>query len=496
MLFNSYSFILFFIFVTTSYYLLPFRYRWLFLLLASCYFYMAFIPKYIVILGATILVNYFGGIGLDHVKHTQKRALLFTVLVILNISTLGFFKYFNFFAENVNTLAHFLHWNYSLSFLSIVLPLGLSFHTFQSLSYIIEVYRNAQKAEKNIIIFSLYVMYYPQLVAGPIERPQNLLPQFHKNHTFSVDEVSYGLKLILWGFFKKTVVADSLAVVVDSVYSNPQGFNGPTLIMVMVLFAIQLYCDFSGYSDIAIGTSRVMGIKLMANFRQPYFSTSIVEFWKRWHISLSSWLRDYLYYPLARISRKPKKIYFHISTVITFLLSGLWHGASWNYVVWGGIFGVYIISGELIDNLVRPYRYLFSCITTKVKKLFSVFLTFFLVCFALIFFRANSLEQAFYISTHLHVGLYDFIVNSYNYHTWRNLFMLYDIGGLVKYDISIGLVGSLFVLLYDLQETKVPFWETLQQKPWYVRWSVYYTLILLVFTFGKIGSQHFIYFQF
>jgi len=294
MLFNSIHFLFFFVEVTSLYYLLPHRARWFLLLAASCYFYMAFVPVYILILGGTIIVDYFAGIWLENTKGKRRKWLL-VMSLIANIGVLAVFKYYNFLNENLSAVLNSFGYENSIPDLSILLPIGLSFHTFQAMSYTIEVYRGNQKAERHFGIYALYVMFYPQLVAGPIERPQNLLHQFYEKHYFKIGQIIEGLKLMAWGFFMKLVVADRLAIYVDAVYDNPDKHSGSTLALATVFFAFQIYCDFAGYSNIAIGAARVMGFKLMTNFNRPYFSASISEFWKKWHISLSTWFKDYLY---------------------------------------------------------------------------------------------------------------------------------------------------------------------------------------------------------
>lgn len=464
------------------------------LLVASCYFYMAFIPKYILILFATIIVNYFAGLYIENGNQKRKNIIL-AICIIINVSILGFFKYFNFFAENINAFAVAVNWNYSLSFLQIILPIGLSFHTFQALSYVIEVYRGKQKPEKHLGIYALYVMYYPQLVAGPIERPQNLLHQFKEEKIFNAVMVTEGLKRMTWGFFKKTVVADHLAIIVNVVYANPQGFDGPTLIMATVFFAFQLYCDFSGYSDIAVGASQVMGIKLMENFERPYFSKSVAEFWRRWHISLSTWLRDYVYYPLALSVKRPTRMKLYIVTLVTFLLSGLWHGAAWNYVVMGVWFGFCIVLAEILKKYrSRLFTFLQVNIQSKVFLYCEVFFTFCLVCIGWVFFRAEKLTDAFYIISHFSSGMGTFMAHSYNYYTWKNLFSLQGI--ITKADFIIAIAGVSIFILVDLVERTSSFWTTIARAPVYVRWFIYYVFIFSIITFGSFGAQDFIYFQF
>src|SRR4030066_714116 len=292
MLFNSFSFLIFFPTVTVLYFLIPHRYRWFFLLTASCIFYMAFIPIYILVLALTIVIDYTAGLLIEKAEGEKRRWFLI-MSIVSTCGVLFIFKYFNFFNANLSQLARFLHWNYSIESLSLILPIGLSFHTFQSLSYVIEVYRGNFKAERHFGIYALYVMFYPQLVAGPIERPGNLLHQFYEKHTYDDQRAMDGLKLMLWGFFKKVVIADKLALIVDQVYQDPPQFTGIPLIAAALFFGIQVYCDFSGYSDIAIGSAQAMGFRLMDNFNRPFHSTSMTEFWRRWHVSLMTWFRDF-----------------------------------------------------------------------------------------------------------------------------------------------------------------------------------------------------------
>ena len=321
MLFNSFDFVFFYIIVTILYYVLPFKSRWFLLLAASCYFYMAFVPLYILILGFTIVVDYFAGIYIENAAGRRRKILLICSLVA-NIGILAVFKYYNFINDNISILATNLNLTNNIPYLNILLPIGLSFHTFQAMSYTIEVYRGNQKAEKHFGIYSLYVMFYPQLVAGPIERPQNILSQMHVKHEFSYANISAGLKQMAWGFFKKLVVADRLSIYVETVYPNPELHNGTTVVISSLFFAIQIYCDFSGYSDIAIGAARTMGFDLMTNFKRPYFATSISDFWSRWHISLSTWFRDYLYIPLGgnrvKVSRRFLNLFIVFIVIIIF----------------------------------------------------------------------------------------------------------------------------------------------------------------------------------
>jgi len=341
MLFNSFAFCcVFFPLVTALYFVLPHRYRWALLLAASCWFYMAFVPVYILILGFTILVDYAAGILIERNTGPRRKAWL-VASIVANLGVLAFFKYFNFLNQNIGALFQAAGIGYGVPDLGILLPIGLSFHTFQSLSYTIEVYRGNQPAERRPGVFALYVMFYPQLVAGPIERPGNLLRQLAIPMQWDTDRVIAGLKQMLWGFFKKLVIADRCGVVVDQVYGHSAEYDSLALALATYLFAVQIYCDFSGYGDIALGAARVMGFDLMVNFRTPYGSTSISEFWSRWHISLSSWFRDYLYIPLG--GNRVLRWRWFMNLMIVFLVSGLWHGANWTYVVWGALHGIYLV---------------------------------------------------------------------------------------------------------------------------------------------------------
>jgi alginate O-acetyltransferase complex protein AlgI len=386
MLFNSLEFVLFFIIVTSIFFLLPHKFRWLHLLLASCYFYMAFVPVYILILAGTIVIDYFAGILIENATPANKRFFLLLSLVA-NIGVLAVFKYYNFFIENINLASDSLQ----LPYLKILLPIGLSFHTFQAMSYTLEVYKGNQKAERHFGIYALYVMFYPQLVAGPIERPQNILHQFYEKKTFNPDDFFIGFKMMLWGMFKKVVIADRLAIFVNQLYDNPHGFSGSEHFIAAVFFAVQIYCDFSGYSSIAIGAARTMGFKLMTNFKTPYESVTVSEFWNRWHISLSSWFKDYLFYPIAVARRNWGIGAVVFATLITFLISGFWHGAGWNFIFWGFLTGLFIVAETLLN--VKSFKIRKS----PVKKTLGIIYVFAVFAFTEIFFRAKNIKEGFYV---------------------------------------------------------------------------------------------------
>ena len=370
------------------------------------------------------------------------------------------------------------------------MPIGLSFHTFQAMSYTIEVYRGNEKAERHFGIYALYVMFYPQLVAGPIERPQNVLYQFHEKQYFDYNRVTMGLKLMAWGLFKKVVIADRLALMVNKVYNNPTDYEGLPLIIATVFFAFQIYCDFSGYSDIAIGSAKVMGFKLMTNFRQPYFSESIKEFWGRWHISLSTWFRDYLYIPLGG-NRVPKwRWYFNI--FIVFLVSGFWHGASWNFIIWGALHGIY----QVFSFFTAPTRNKLVRLTgldhfKGLYKVIQIGTTFGLVCFAWIFFRASTLSDAWYIATHL---FHNLLGSSKSF--VADLVTKTTILGQFKQEFVLAILFIIVMeIVHYLQRQRKISLQLSGFNP-YFRWAVYSLYLLVFIYFGVFNSNSFIYFQF
>jgi D-alanyl-lipoteichoic acid acyltransferase DltB (MBOAT superfamily) len=489
MSFNSIQFLIFFPVVTFLYFALPFRLRPAMLLIASSIFYMAFIPAYILILLFTITVDYFAG-RLIGGAQGRRRKLFLIASIISNIGVLGFFKYFDFISYNLAHAAQALGWQHSLPVLSLVLPIGLSFHTFQAMSYTIEIYRGTQKPEKHFGIFALYVMFYPQLVAGPIERPQNLLHQFYERHYFDYQRVVGGLKLVLWGIFKKIVIADRLAVFVDQVYNQPTIYRGIPLILATVFFAFQIYCDFSAYSDIAIGVAQVMGFRLMTNFNRPYSAKSIADFWRRWHISLTTWFRDYVYLPL--VTRQDGRRRLYSSILLTFLISGIWHGARWTFVVWGALNGLYILVSIWTRNLRRKLRNILGLERwPRLLASLQITITFSLVCFAWIFFRANSLSDAYYIVKHLFVGVGHFLTNLWLQETWANVLP----GQPLPYSLIAGL-SIIFMGFIHLIQPHRSIRLMFSEKPIYFRWAMYYALILSIFFFGEFQARQFVYFQF
>lgn len=475
MLFNSISFAFFYIIVTLLYYVFPHKSRWFLLLAASCYFYMAFVPVYILILAFTIVVDYYAGIYIEKAEG-KNRKLLLVISLVANIGVLAVFKYYNFINDNISVLANSLNLTNQIPYLKMLLPIGLSFHTFQAMSYTIEVYRGNQKAERHFGIYSLYVMFYPQLVAGPIERPQNILPQMHVKHHFSYFNMVEGLKQMIWGFFKKLVVADRLSIYVDTVYPNPELHNGTTVVISSVFFAIQIYCDFSGYSDIAIGCAKTMGFDFMTNFKRPYFSKSIAEFWSKWHISLSTWFRDYLYIPLGGNRVSKSKRYFNLFLV--FIVSGLWHGASYNFIIWGFLHGIYQVLGLISKPLFLSIESSLNTISLKSWNFIKGLGVFCLVTFAWIFFRAKTLDDAFLLIKNLKTfGQFPFLGNGINQfgHCLIAIALLFTIEYFMEFKPNVKLFGH---------------------NNCYVRWASVLSLLFIILVFGVFNGGQFIYFQF
>lgn len=491
MLFNSFHFLFFFIAVTLTYFALPHRGRWGLLLIASCYFYMCFVPEYILILFFTIAVDYAAGLLIERARGGRRTAYL-VLSLLANVGVLAVFKYFNFLNGNLQALAELLNWNYPVENLKLILPIGISFHTFQSMSYTIEVYRGRFPAERHFGVFSLYVLFYPQLVAGPIERPQNLLTQLREAHAYDDGRVMDGLRLMAWGLFKKVAIADRLAVFVDPVYNNVQGHEGAPLLLATVFFAFQIYCDFSGYSDMAVGAAKTMGFRLINNFNHPYASTSIRDFWSRWHISLSTWFRDYLYIPLGGSRAGPLR--WEMNILLTFLVSGLWHGANWTFVIWGLLNGFYLLAERWTENFRDRLAVRIGLDRLPALRNFiKVAATFSLTSFAWIFFRAASVSDALYVVTHLTSGL-------------SSLPLRWGDGTFMRANIYLGhsakdfLMAVAAVLLLETVQTVQRRQAKCLQTPPARReihfWVTVTALLFGILFFGVTADVPFIYFQF
>ncbi|MHB1306658.1 MAG: MBOAT family O-acyltransferase [Limisphaerales bacterium] len=482
MLFNSLDFAVFFPLVTLAYFALPHAWRWAWLLTASCVFYMYFIPEYLLILAVTIVIDYWAGIRIATSANPATRKRYLILSIVATCLVLCSFKYLNFLNENLSAVATFLGLNYPVPVLKIILPIGLSFHTFQSLSYVIEVYRGHQKAERHFGIYALYVMFYPQLVAGPIERPQNLLGQFREKHPFDYGLATDGLRLMAWGLWKKVFLADRLSPMVDKVYAAPSDWDGLGLAVGTFFFAIQIYCDFSGYSDMARGAARVMGFRLMRNFRSPYLSSSIREFWRRWHISLSTWFRDYLYVPLGGTKVPTPRWMFNI--LLTFTISGLWHGANWTYVIWGALNGVYLLAeGKRSEPTTLPRSGLtrpLSVLTHGAK----VLLTFTLICGTWVFFRAQSIEDAWLILSRCVGDLH------------LNRASLTELKQFGQGDLAMAMLAIVGLFVIDAIQEKMDLNAFLRTRPAGVRWAIYTLFGVVLISQGKFVNASFFYFQF
>lgn len=480
MLFNSLQFLAFFPLVTLLYYATPSRWRWLPLLVASCYFYMAFVPRYIWILAVTIAVDYAAGLLISASEGRRRKAWLI-VSIVANVGFLAYFKYFGFIVQNLQLAAHAVAIDWRFPTLNIILPIGLSFHIFQSLSYTIEVYRRKQAPERHFGIYALYVMFYPQLVAGPIERPQNLLHQFHADHPFEVRNLVRGIQRMVWGLYKKVVIADRLSPMVSRVFDHPQAHHGLPLVLATLAFTVQIYCDFSGYSDIALGAAEVMGIELMENFRRPYSATSISEFWTRWHISLSRWFRDYVYIPLGGNRHGELKQLRNL--VVVFLLSGLWHGARWTFVIWGALHALYVVAEHFVSPLLGTTK-------SRARECAGNVVVVGLVAFAWIFFRATSFANGAYIARHLFDGVGHQLMHR------ETLVAGLALVSPSRREIVVAIAAIVFMQQVEKQNARSDLRATLRALPVWQRWPLYYGILLALALLGVYTNESFIYFQF
>lgn len=496
MSFISFEFFVFSIVIFSLYFILRQPLRWILLLVGSYLFYIVGNGNYIFILIFSTITDYWIARQLVKTDHISRRKLLLSISLFLNLSVLFFFKYYNFFIGEVSTWANTLNIDFAPSTLSVILPIGISFYTFQALSYTIDVYRGDIQPEDNLGIISTFIVFFPQLVAGPIERASNLLPQISQEFSFDEDRIVSGLRLALWGFFKKVVIADRLSIYVNNVYGNPSDFSGQMLLVATLFFAFQIYCDFSGYSDIAIGVARILGIRLITNFRQPYFSQSIREFWRRWHISLSQWFRDYVYIPLGG-----NRVLFRrnlLNLLIVFVLSGLWHGASWTFVIWGAIHGGIIV----LETLLSRNKPSSEQQKSMIKSILKTTITFMIVMIAWVFFRADTLDDAVYILTHFHHidwGTLNAIGSGFNkddgvVDILRHFNPLNYSFARLQFILASGLIALL--LAVDYIEMHYGMTAIFNRLPTLIRWGTYNLVILAIVFLGAWGNQQFIYFQF
>lgn len=425
-------------------------------------------PVYAILILTATLVTWTCSILID--KNRKNKKIFLVTSLVINFSILFFFKYFNFINESVFELLEFFNLRWSVPNFDILLPVGISFYTFQAVGYTIDVYRGDLKAERNLGIYALFVSFFPQLVAGPIERAKNLLPQFHEVKRFKMENFRTGISLIVWGYFMKVVVSDRIGMYVDATYNNIDQHNGSTLLLSTIFFSFQIYCDFAGYSNIAIGVARIMGFNLMTNFKRPYFSVNITEFWSRWHISLSTWFRDYLYIPLGGNRVKKSREYFNL--FITFVVSGIWHGANWTFLLWGGLHGLFscIQKQFKMDKLSIP--------NFSFKKILFILLNFVLVLFAWIFFRANNVSDAFNI-----------VLKIFSFH-----------GNIYFGDLSTLIYGGFGLSLLFIKEIREEFFpkrmRLLQNNNPVISASSLGFLVVIIISIGVFNGGQFIYFQF
>jgi alginate O-acetyltransferase complex protein AlgI len=454
--------------VVALYYLLPHKFRWMLIFIASCYFYMVFVPKYILILFFLILIDYVAGITIEKGKG-KMRLFYLVVSLAANIGLLAFFKYFNFLNENLSEIFSFFGGTFHPVNLAIILPIGLSFHTFQSMSYTIEVYRGRQKAERHLGYFANYVLFFPQMVAGPIERYDRLGNSLREEHPPLYKNFSDGFKLILFGLFIKMAVADNIAPFVNEVYSDPAKYSSSQVLLAVFLFSMQIYADFFGYSTIALGSAKLLGVTIMDNFNTPYLSRSFNEFWSRWHVSLSSWFRDYVYIPLG--GNRVAVPRWGVNIMLVFMISGLWHGASWTFVAWGALHGVMILIERLFSKIfkfgMRP-GWSFLNVLLAIK-------TFVLASFIWIFFRAESFEKA--------KLMFKALLNNVNVTPFETTVLPAVFFGALMIFIDAFIYNSRFDKLVNSFQT--PY-----------RWVVYATIIFCVMALSGTQKFTFIYFQF
>ena len=474
MLFNTLSFLLFFPIVCLLYYSIPSsrtRLRNLMLLAASYYFYMNWEPVYALLLLTSTVVTYLAALGIGHFEDKSKKKGCLVASIVLNLAILFLFKYYNFVAGIIQSALQAGGLGITVPKSGLLLPVGISFYTFQALGYSIDVYRGTTKVERDFPTYALFVSFFPQLVAGPIERSNNLLPQFRQEHHLDYDSVMEGLKLMVWGYFMKMVLADRCGLYVDAVFNNVQMHNGGAYLLASLLFPFQIYGDFAGYSLIAIGVARVLGFHLMENFRRPYFASSVGEFWKRWHISLSTWFKDYVYIPLGgnRVGRA--RNYFNL--LVTFVVSGIWHGANWTFLCWGALHGVLLCIEKALGISKRNY--------SGAKRVLHWAVTFVLICFSWILFRANSLADAGTVIKGIFTN-----------------FGIPDINFAMFTEITISLIAIGIVLFKEVREEfSLLLRLSLQPSGQPVAFHAYIiVMIAAILLFGVLGGDQFIYFQF
>jgi D-alanyl-lipoteichoic acid acyltransferase DltB (MBOAT superfamily) len=493
MSFNSLDYIIFCAVVFTLFNFTREKWRWIVLLAASYCFYGALRePLLIVVLLLVILITYLCGAMLDKCQDAFRRNAIFWGGVAGNLLILVSLKYVTFVIANLNSFFELASLKIRFPAFSMFASIGVSYYVFQAISYLIDIYLETAKPEKHLGYFALYLSFFPKLMQGPLERAGDLLPQLRSAYAFNYDNMRIGLLQFGWGLYKKVVVADRLALFVNPVYDDVHSYTGVPLIMATYLYALQLYCDFSGYTDMALGTARIFNITLTRNFNSPYFATSVAEFWRRWHISFSRWLLDYLFKPLQMHFRDKRNAGTALALLITFTICGIWHGASWTYIAWGALHGIYLASSIFYKPLQKRIYKNIGLEKSRLQKIWQTLATFHLVCFAWIFFRANSLGDSAYVITHLFSGVGE---------TLRNI----NAKGVFRHDFQLGQKGdqlaiilvSLCVMLYvSFLKNRKDLQQALFDRPAWFRWPVYYALALSVLFLGVSGANRFIYFQF
>lgn len=498
MLFNSLQFLIFFPIIVGMYYILPNKIKNYWLLIASYYFYMCWNAAYAILILFSTAVTYASGVAMEKIKKSElketqyvfRKKACVAVSFVLNLSILFFYKYMNWGMESINQVLSHFHIVLNLPAFDVILPVGISFYTFQALGYTMDVYRDEIYAEKNFFRYALFVSFFPQLVAGPIERSKNLLKQLAEPQKATFDNFKEGFLLMLWGYFLKVVLADRIAIFVDTVYGDIATYTGVYLIVATLLFAVQIYCDFAGYSVIAMGAARILGVRLMENFNVPYLAMSVAEFWRRWHISLSGWFRDYLYIPLG--GNRKGKIRKYINIIITFGISGLWHGANWTYVVWGVLNGVYQIIGDWLSPFKQRLAALLEIKTDSLShKWIKVVSTFILIDFTWIFFRASTIREALRIIKRM--------IMVHNPWVWVDG-SLYNCG-LDQKNFNLMLWGILILAGADICKYKgIKLRQVIAEQDYWAQSLIIVLAVLGILLFGIWGmgydASNFIYFQF
>lgn len=494
MLFNSIEFLYFFPLVVGVYFILPFRFRWIFILFASYFFYGLANGKFLFLILVSTLIDYLAGLKMDGLLTKKERKPYLILSLVSNLGILCLFKYYNFFNDSFASLFELLNIPYLIPSLSIILPVGISFYTFQTMGYSIDIYKGKIKAERHLGYFALYVTYFPQLVAGPIEKASNLLPQFKIKQTLDYKRVTDGLKLMTWGFFKKVVIADQISPMIKYVTDSPEQFNGFSILLCSCLFAYQIYCDFSAYSDIAIGGAQVMGVKLMENFRRPFFAKSLSELWGRWHISLINWFQEYIFYPLGGSKQGRQKTYRNV--MIIFFVSGLWHGASYNFLIWGVLNGLVIVLTLRLTKVKSEVNKMLGSFGKSVwYRRFLRIKTYLIFASLGILFYTSDLHAAQVLGNALFNGWSDDILGIITNVGNSRAHILYLGHDSLQF---ISLLISILILEYThyIQEYRGSIRKILADQPAFLRWSLYVGITLIIMAYSFDQEIPFIYFQF